>query len=142
MITIFTDGSCKGNPGPGGWAYFRDYGDRTKENFGSEKLTTNNRMELSAVIMGLFDLPAGCDVKIVTDSTYVKQGMESWIKKWKVCGWKTSQNKAVKNYDLWVKLDELCSMHRVKWEWVRGHSGHPLNEYVDKLACQAAESLM
>lgn len=138
-VYLFTDGSCKGNPGPGGWGVLLRYGKHEKEIFGGEAHTTNNRMELQAVIEGLRVLKRRCRVEICTDSQYVKNGMESWIHGWKRNGWKTSDKKPVKNAELWQALDMLVSQHDVSWKWVKGHAGHRENERVDELARQGAE---
>ncbi|MDR0449461.1 MAG: ribonuclease HI [Rickettsiales bacterium] len=136
-INIFTDGSCLGNPGPGGWAFVYP----GVEKFGSEAMTTNNRMELMAVISALAEFREGAEIGITTDSQYVKNGMEQWIKNWKAKGWKTANKEPVKNQDLWVRLDALVAARRVSWAWVKGHAGDPLNERVDELARAAAEGL-
>ena len=133
-VFLFTDGACKGNPGVGGWGAILRYGDAERELFGGEAYTTNNRMELQAVIAGLSALKRSCRVEICTDSQYVKNGMESWLANWKKNHWQNSQKKAVKNQDLWQKLDELVAQHRVSWTWVKGHAGHPDNERADALA--------
>ena len=133
-VVIYTDGACKGNPGPGGWGALLEYDGRRKEIFGGEPHTTNNRMELVAVIRALEALTRAADVEIYTDSQYVKNGIESWIHGWKRNGWKTSDRKAVKNADLWRELDLLAARHRIRWHWVRGHNGHVYNERADVLA--------
>ncbi len=140
-VWLFTDGACKGNPGPGGWAALLRWGDHEKELWGAEPHTTNNRMELRAVIEGLKALKRPTPVRVVTDSQYVKNGMERWIHNWKRNGWRTAGRKPVKNADLWQALDELVNRHQVEWEWVRGHAGHPENERVDALANRAIEEL-
>ncbi len=140
-VWLFTDGACKGNPGPGGWAALLRWGDHEKALWGAEPHTTNNRMELRAVIEGLKALKRPSPVRVVTDSQYVKNGMESWIHNWKRNGWRTAGRKPVKNADLWQALDELVNRHQVEWEWVRGHAGHPENERVDALANRAIEEL-
>ena len=133
-MQIFTDGACRGNPGPGGWgAILRSQG-REKELWGGEAATTNNRMELIAVIRALEALKRPSQVDLYTDSQYVQKGISAWIHSWKRRGWKTADKKAVKNEDLWRQLDELAARHEVKWHWVRGHSGHPENERADELA--------
>ena len=134
QVTMYTDGACKGNPGPGGWGALLRYGDVEKELWGGEDTTTNNRMELQAVIAGLSALTRPSRVTIVTDSQYVKNGMTQWIHNWKRNGWKTAARKPVKNADLWQQLDTLVQKHDVHWEWVKGHSGHPGNERADALA--------
>ena len=133
-VTIYTDGACKGNPGPGGWGALLVSGTRRKEIFGGEPATTNNRMELTAVIRALESLKRGCDVDVYTDSQYVKNGIESWIHGWKKNGWRTSDRKAVKNAELWRELDALAGIHRIHWHWVKGHNGHPENDRADALA--------
>lgn len=134
VVKLYTDGACKGNPGPGGWGALLRYGDVEKELWGGEESSTNNRMELQAVIEGLTVLTRPCNITIVTDSQYVKDGMTQWIHNWKRNGWKTAAKKQVKNADLWQQLDALVQQHDVHWEWVRGHSGHPENERADELA--------
>ena len=133
-VYLFTDGACKGNPGPGGWGVVMRYGRHEKELYGGAAETTNNRMELSAVIQGLAALTRPCRVEICTDSQYVKNGMESWIRSWKKNGWKTAAKQPVKNADLWQQLDALVQQHQVTWSWVKGHAGHPENERADQLA--------
>jgi len=133
-VVIHTDGACKGNPGPGGWGALLEYDGRRKEIFGGEPQTTNNRMELVAVIRALEALTRAADVEIYTDSQYVKNGIETWIHGWKRNGWKTSDRKAVKNVDLWRELDLLAARHRIRWHWVRGHDDNPGNERADELA--------
>ncbi len=140
-VTLYTDGACKGNPGPGGWGALLRYGDVEKELWGGEKDTTNNRMELQAVIEGLSALTRPTAIVIVTDSQYVKNGMTQWIHNWKRNGWKTAAKKPVKNDDLWKKLDDLVNQHDVSWQWVKGHSGHPENERADELANRGVEDL-
>jgi len=135
-VVIYTDGACKGNPGPGGWGALLEYDGRRKELFGGEPHTTNNRMELVAVIRALEALKRESDVAIYTDSQYVKNGIEAWIHAWKRNGWKTSDKKPVKNEDLWRELDELATRHRISWHWVRGHDDNPGNERADELANQ------
>ncbi len=131
---MYTDGACKGNPGPGGWGCLLEWGDHTRELFGGETPTTNNRMELTAVIEGLRALNRQCHVLIVTDSVYVKDGVTSWMANWKRNGWMTRAKKPVKNRDLWEVLDAELAAHHVEWEWVKGHAGHPGNEKADALA--------
>ncbi|MFO0944728.1 MAG: ribonuclease HI [Planctomycetota bacterium] len=146
-VDLFTDGACSGNPGPGGWAFIlRDkVSGKSKEDFGAEALTTNNRMELISVIRGLQTLDRPCQVRLVTDSSYVAKGISEWMAGWKARGWKRkegNQLKPVKNVELWQELDELLKNHRVKCEWVRGHAGHPENERCDELAVEAYRKLM
>lgn len=131
---LFTDGACSGNPGPGGWAALLRYGERERELSGGEPATTNNRMELLAVIHGLEALKRPMRVRIYTDSQYVMKGMTEWLAAWKRRGWKTADRQPVKNVDLWQRLEAALNPHQAEWEWVRGHSGHPENERVDVLA--------
>ena len=135
-IEMYTDGACKGNPGPGGWGVLLRHGTTEKELFGGEPLTTNNRMELTAVIEGLQALKRPCEVDLYLDSQYVRQGITEWIAGWKAKGWRTAAKQPVKNVDLWQKLDALVSggPHRIHWHWVRGHAGHEGNERADALA--------
>jgi ribonuclease HI len=133
-VRLYTDGACKGNPGPGGWGVLLVWGEHERELFGGERQTTNNRMELTAVIRGLEALKRRSAVEVYTDSQYVQQGMLSWLAGWKKRGWKTADKKPVKNEDLWRRLDELASAHEVSWHWVRGHDGHTENERADALA--------
>ena len=133
-VQLFTDGACKGNPGPGGWGVLLRFGGHEKELCGGDASTTNNRMELTAVIEGLKALKRACPVVITTDSQYVKNGITQWIHNWKRNGWRTAAKKPVKNDDLWRQLDEAVSRHEVTWHWVKGHSGHPENERADELA--------
>jgi ribonuclease HI len=140
-VTIYTDGACKGNPGPGGWGAVLRSGEREKEIYGGEHATTNNRMELTAVIRALETLRRDCDVDLYTDSQYVKQGMESWVRNWKRNGWRTADRKPVKNADLWRELDALNARHRVRWHWVRGHNDNPGNERADALANRGVAEL-
>ena len=141
-LQIFTDGACSGNPGPGGWAALLRYGDNEKTLSGGESDTTNNRMEMMAVIEALESLKRACTVAIHTDSRYVMDGMTQWIHKWKASGWKTAAKKPVKNADLWQRLDDAASQHAIEWHWVKGHSGHPENERVDALARSAMPSVI
>jgi ribonuclease HI len=136
-VIVHTDGACSGNPGPGGWGAILQWGDHTKELKGGESHTTNNRMELTAAIMALETLKRSCAVELHTDSEYLRQGITAWIKNWKRNGWKTSDRKPVKNVDLWQRLDAALAHHKLKWHWVRGHSGHDLNERADELAREA-----
>ena len=138
-IEIYTDGACKGNPGVGGWGTILIYKDHIKEISGKENHTTNNIMELTAVIKGLETLKEQCHVVLTTDSNYVKDGITEWIKVWKSNGWKTANKQPVKNQELWKKLDNISDKHIVEWKWVKGHSGHPGNEHADKLANEAIE---
>ena len=137
ILKIYTDGACKGNPGPGGWGALLDYDGQIKEINGYSNETTNNMMELTAVIEALQQLNRTCQIVITTDSNYVKDGITDWIKKWKINGWKTANKKPVKNKGLWVKLDQLVSQHTITWKWIKGHSGHPQNERADALANEA-----
>jgi ribonuclease HI len=136
-VEIFTDGACSGNPGPGGWAALLRYGEHTKEISGYSRHTTNNRMELTAVVKALEALKEPCQVLLHTDSRYLKDGITQWIHKWKRNGWRTSTKEPVKNKDLWQALDQARRRHDVQWRWVRGHSGHPENERCDQLARDA-----
>ena len=136
-IYIYTDGACKGTPGPGGWGALLKYKEHKKEINGFSKNTTNNIMELTAVIESLLIIKQKSDITIITDSNYVKDGITKWIANWKNKGWKTSNKKPVKNKDLWKKLDDLSNNHNIKWEWVRGHTGNPGNERADQLANEA-----
>ncbi|MCL2749137.1 MAG: ribonuclease HI [Alphaproteobacteria bacterium] len=140
MIKIWTDGSCLGNPGPGGWAFIASDGTQTVERSGGENNTTNNRMELMAVLRALTAIN-NPKIEIHTDSQYVKNGMQSWLKNWKKNGWKTADKKPVKNQDLWQALDERAAEKEIHWVWVRGHCGECMNERADELARTAAESL-
>jgi len=140
-VEVFTDGACKGNPGPGGWGAVLKFNGSEKELFGGEETTTNNRMELMAVIRSLQALKRPCDVAVTTDSQYVKNGITQWIHNWKRNGWRTAAKKPVKNDDLWKLLDEAVAQHQVSWHWVKGHSGHPENERADALANKGIEQL-
>jgi ribonuclease HI len=133
-VVIYTDGACKGNPGPGGWGVWLQSGEHQKELFGGEPLTTNNRMELTAVIEGLRALKHPCDVELFTDSQYVRKGITEWIHSWKSRGWVTTAKAPVKNADLWQALDDASQRHRIVWRWVKGHAGDPGNEKADALA--------
>ncbi len=141
-VAIYTDGACKGNPGPGGWGALLVAGGREKEIFGGERDTTNNRMELTAVIRALESLTRASEVALYTDSQYVKNGIETWIHGWKRNGWKTADRKPVKNADLWRELDALAAQHHVRWHWVRGHDGHPENERADALANRGVDAAL
>lgn len=136
-VRAYTDGACHGNPGPGGWGVVLESRGHTRELLGAQEWTTNNRMELQAAIEALDSLKEPCEVELVTDSTYLKNGMQSWLADWKRKGWKTSAGKPVKNQDLWQQLDALVETHRVHWRWVRGHSGVEGNERADALANEA-----
>jgi ribonuclease HI len=140
-VELFTDGACRGNPGPGGWGVLMRYGEHEKTLHGGERDTTNNRMELTAVIEGLKALTRPCQVKVTTDSQYVKNGITQWIHNWKKNGWKTAAKKPVKNDDLWRALDAEVARHQVEWAWVRGHTGHPENELADQLANRGIDEL-
>ena len=140
-VEIFTDGACKGNPGPGGWGAILRYGTTEKEIYGASKNTTNNIMELTAVIESLKNLKKPCELIITTDSKYVKNGITEWIHNWKKNGWMTAAKKEVKNKELWIELDSLIQIHSISWDWVKGHSGHPENERADLLANVAIEEL-
>jgi ribonuclease HI len=137
-VKIYTDGACKGNPGPGGWGVWLASGQHEKELWGGERLTTNNRMELTAVIEALAALKRTSRVELHTDSQYVRQGITSWIHQWKQRGWKTADKKPVKNVDLWQRLEALSTLHRIDWRWVKGHAGDPGNERADALANRGA----
>ncbi|MFY7697682.1 MAG: ribonuclease HI [Legionella sp.] len=141
-IDIYTDGACKGNPGPGGWGVLLRYNGSEKKLMGAEAYTTNNRMELMAAIKGLAALTRACEVNLYTDSQYLRQGMMEWINAWKKRGWKNSKKEPVKNCDLWQQLDELSQIHTIRWHWVKGHAGHPDNELVDSLANLAVAELL
>jgi ribonuclease HI len=140
-VIVYTDGACKGNPGPGGWGALLQYKGKTRELFGGEAHSTNNRMELTAVIRALASLKRRCPVEIYTDSQYVKQGIERWIHTWKSNGWKTSARKAVKNADLWRALDDAAAQHDIVWHWVKGHAETPGNHRADELANLGVDAL-
>ena len=133
-VEIYTDGGCRGNPGPGGWGTLLRFGQHEKELYGFDADTTNNRMEMSAAVAGLEYLSEACHVILTTDSEYLRQGMTSWLKGWKSRGWKNAKKQPVKNQDLWMRLDKACEQHTLDWRWVKGHSGHTENERVDALA--------
>jgi ribonuclease HI len=139
QVKVITDGACLGNPGPGGWAAILRYGSHKKELYGSETHTTNNRMELTAAVQGLAALRERCQVEIVTDSQYMKNGISTWIKGWKRNGWLTKEKKPVLNRDLWEKLDELVAKHETTWSWTKGHASHEDNNRADELASEAAK---
>jgi len=141
LVEMYTDGACRGNPGKGGWGVLLRYGEAEKALYGGEKLTTNNRMELTAVIKGLEALTKSCRIKITTDSKYVLQGVTEWMPNWKKRNWRTANKKPVLNVELWQQLDELVAQHEIEWDWVKGHSGHPENELADQLANQGVDEL-
>jgi len=141
-VELFTDGACRGNPGPGGWGVLMCYQNHEKRLSGGELKTTNNRMELMAAIMGLESLKRGCRVKLTTDSVYVKDGITKWLDGWKKRGWKTANKKPVKNQDLWQRLEQAVVRHDVEWNWVKGHSGHDENEIADELANKGIDELL
>ncbi|WP_455384202.1 ribonuclease HI [Acidihalobacter prosperus] len=140
-VEIFTDGACRGNPGPGGWGALLSYGGTTRELSGAEAQTTNNRMELLAAISALEALKRPCKVVLTTDSVYVRDGITRWLAGWKRKGWRTASGSPVKNQDLWQRLDAAAARHEVRWEWVKGHAGHPGNEAADSLANQAIDRM-
>lgn len=141
-VIIYTDGACRGNPGPGGWGAILSYGDSEKEIFGAEPDTTNNRMELTAAITALNALSRACSVELYTDSQYVRQGVLEWMANWKKRGWKTAAKKPVKNQDLWQALDSAMLRHDINWHWVKGHAGVPGNERADELANLAIDEML
>lgn len=145
QVNVFTDGACRGNPGPGGWGALLQYGENEKKLYGGEENTTNNRMELLAAIKALEALSETCSIILTTDSKYVKQGINEWMPKWKKNGWKTASKKPVKNQDLWQRLDEQVQRHKqagkIDWQWVKGHSGHRENDIADQLANQGVDEL-
>lgn len=140
-VEIFTDGACKGNPGPGGWAYLIRYNEHEKLDAGAMKDTTNNQMELMAVIEAFRTLKKPCEVNVYTDSQYVQKGIKEWIHAWQKNNWRTSQKKPVKNKELWQALLEVTQVHKIQWHWIKGHSGHPENERVDAAACAVIDKL-
>ncbi len=140
-VAMFTDGACRGNPGPGGWGVVLRYGDKEKEMHGGEPETTNNRMELMAAIAGLEALRQPCKVVLTTDSRYVMDGVTQWMPNWKKRGWKTASKQPVKNVDLWQRLDAATAPHDIDWQWVKGHSGHPENERADALANKGIDEM-
>ena len=140
-VEIFTDGACRGNPGPGGWGALLRYDGEERELYGGERDTTNNRMELMAAIMALESLKRPCKVRLTTDSEYVKKGISEWMHAWKVRGWRTASKKPVKNKELWLRLDAAVQQHQIEWHWVRGHTGHPENERADQLANRGIDEL-
>ena len=141
-VIIYTDGACRGNPGPGGWGAILSKGVHEKELYGAERDTTNNRMELMAAIRGLEALKRPCEVTLVTDSVYLKKGITEWLPQWHRRGWKTAARKPVKNVDLWQRLEQALNGHRLHWKWIKGHSGHPENERADQLANRAVDELL
>jgi ribonuclease HI len=141
-VAIFTDGACRGNPGPGGWGVILCFGEQEKELYGGERETTNNRMELMAAIQALEALKRPCNVTLTTDSSYVQKGITEWLQAWKRRGWRTADKKPVKNQDLWQRLEAAMPPHRIRWHWVRGHSGHPENERADQLANLAIDEML
>lgn len=142
VVEIFSDGACKGNPGPGGWGVVLRYGMQEKELFGGERDTTNNRMELTAVLRALQALTRPSEVAVYTDSQYVQKGISEWLPNWKARGWRTADKKPVKNADLWQALESAAAPHRVAWHWVRGHAGHPENERADRLANRGVDTVL
>ena len=140
-VIIYTDGACRGNPGPGGWGVLIKYKEHSKEMYGGDASTTNNKMELTAAIEALKEIKEPCEIILYTDSKYVLKGIEEWIHNWKKRGWKGSNKKPVKNIELWKKLDELRDKHTIKWNWVKGHSGDPGNETADMLANRGIDEL-
>ena len=140
-VIIYTDGACRGNPGPGGWGVLIEYGELSKQLYGGDVSTTNNKMELTAAIMALKEIKEPCEINLYTDSKYVLQGIEEWIHNWKKRGWRGANKKPVKNIDLWKELDELRDKHNIKWNCVKGHSGDPGNETADMLANRGIDEL-
>lgn len=141
-VDIYTDGACRGNPGPGGWGALLRAKGKERELYGGEILTTNNRMELTAAIEGLGALSRPCAVAVYTDSEYLRRGIREWLPRWKANGWRTAARKPVKNEDLWRRLDEVAALHQVEWHWVQGHSGHPENERADALANRGVDDIL
>ena len=141
MVEIYTDGACRGNPGPGGWGAVLRYNGHEKELYGAEPSTTNNRMELMAAIRALESLKRGCKVSLTTDSEYLRKGITEWLSQWKQRGWRTAAKKPVKNVDLWQRLEQAIEDHDVDWHWVKGHSGHDENERADQLANRGIDEL-
>jgi len=142
LVEIFTDGACRGNPGPGGWAALLRYGSEERMLSGAESATTNNRMEVTAAIEAIAALKRPSRVRLTTDSEYLRQGVTSWLHRWKANGWRTAAKQAVKNQDLWQRLDTLVQQHHIEWHWVRGHSGHDENERVDAAANEAIDAIL
>ena len=140
-VIIYTDGACRGNPGPGGWGVLIEYGESSEQLYGGDFSTTNNKMELTAAIMALKEIKEPCKIILYTDSKYVLQGIEEWIHNWKKRGWRGANKKPVKNIELWKELDELRDEHNIKWNWVKGHSGDPGNETADMLANRGIDEL-
>jgi ribonuclease HI len=141
-VWVYTDGACRGNPGPGGWGALLRYGDREKELYGGEAQTTNNRMELMAAIQALEALSRPCEVTLTTDSQYVRKGITEWLASWKRRGWKTADKQPVKNQDLWERLERAIAQHKIQWDWIKGHSGHPENERADALANRGIDEML
>ncbi len=142
LVEIYTDGACRGNPGPGGWGVVLRYGGYEKSLYGGAAQTTNNRMELTAAIQALESLKRPCRVVLTTDSQYLRRGITEWLPNWKRRGWRTAERKPVKNADLWQRLDILAAHHEIDWRWVRGHDGHPGNEQADRLANQGVDEML
>ena len=142
QVTIYTDGACRGNPGPGGWGAVLQYGEHQRELYGGERDTTNNRMELTAALQALEALREPCEIDLTTDSEYVRKGITEWLPAWKKRNWKTADRKPVKNADLWQALEQAAARHRVRWHWVKGHSGHNGNEQSDMLANRGIDELL
>ena len=141
-VDIFTDGACRGNPGPGGWGALLRHGENEKELYGAERETTNNRMELMAAIIALESIKRACEITLTTDSQYVRKGITEWIDNWKRRGWKTADKKPVKNQDLWMRLEAATHKHKIHWKWIKGHSGHAENERADRLANRAIDEML